>query len=82
MALEAVQASLETAHKEVVEKMAQEHERQLNTVKNIVDSVHGDQVRELQQVLDEQHQQVGSTTHELTSLPLISACRHFCETHI
>ena len=58
LALEAVQASLEVTHKEIVEKMKEEHEKEMNTVKNIVDAVHGDQVRELQDLLEQNHRQV------------------------
>lgn len=58
LSLEAVQASLQTAHREIMEKSKDESDRQIEQLQTLMDAAHGDQVKELQDAVADQHKQV------------------------
>lgn len=58
LALEAVQGSLQTAHKEIMEKAKDESDRQVENLQALMDAAHGNQVKELQDLIENQHKEV------------------------
>ena len=59
LALEAVQVSMQTAHRDIVSRMQENFDQEMEGVRNKVDSAHGEQVQELQSLLEERHKMVG-----------------------
>lgn len=59
LALEAVQVSMQTAHRDIVSRMQENFDQEIEGVRNKVDSAHGEQVQELQGLLEERHKMVG-----------------------
>lgn len=59
LALEAVQASMQTAHRDIVQRMQENFDKEMESVQKNVDSAHGEQVQELQSLLEERHKRVG-----------------------
>ena len=58
LALEAVQASMQTAHRDIVSRMQENFEQEMEGLRNNVDSAHGEQVQELQSLLEDRHKMV------------------------
>ena len=58
IALEAVQASMQTAHRDIVQRMQENFDKEMESVQSNVDSAHGEQVQELQSLLEERHTRV------------------------
>ena len=58
VALEAVQTSMRTAHRDMVSRMQDNFEQEMAGLRNNVDSAHGQQVQELQSLLEERHKRV------------------------
>lgn len=59
VALEAVQASMQTAHRDIVSRMQREFDQEIEGLRNKVDSAHGEQVMKLQDLLEDRHKKVG-----------------------
>lgn len=60
VALEAVQASMQTAHRDIVSRMQRDFDQEIEGLRNKVDAAHGDQVMELQDLLEDRHKKVRS----------------------
>ena len=58
LALEAVQASMQTAHLDIVSRMQENFQQEVEGLRNNVDSAHGEQVQELQSLLEDRHKMV------------------------
>ena len=58
LAVEAVNSSLEGAHMEEVERLNRDFKEEVEALRNIMDSSHGDQVKELRDLLEERHRKV------------------------
>ena len=58
LALEAVQASMQTAHRDIVSRMQENFGQEMEGLRNNVDSAHGEQVQELQSLLEDRHKMV------------------------
>lgn len=58
LALEAVQASIQAAHHDIVQRMQENFDKEMGNVRSNVDSAHGEQVQELQSLLEERHKMV------------------------
>lgn len=62
LALEAVQTSMQTAHRDIVSRLQDTFDQEMEALKNNVDSAHGEQVQELQSLLEERHKRVSRDT--------------------
>ena len=60
VALEAVQASMQTAHRDIMSRMQRDFDQEIEGLRNKVDAAHGDQVMELQDLLEDRHKKVRS----------------------
>ena len=58
VALEAVQASMQTAHRDIVSHMQDNFDQEMEGLRNKVDAAHGEQVQQLRDILEDRHKQV------------------------
>lgn len=58
LALEAVQSSMQTTHHDIVSRMQDKYDQEMEVLRSNVDSAHGKQVLELQSLLEERHKKV------------------------
>lgn len=67
LALEAVQASLQTTHKEIMDKAKEESDLKIESLQALMDAAHGNQVQQLQDLIEEQHKEV-RICHDIITL--------------
>ena len=49
---------MQTAHRDIVSRMQENFDQEMEGLRNNVDSAHGEQVQELQSLLEERHKRV------------------------
>ena len=49
---------MQTAHRDIVSRMQEKFEQEMEGLRNNVDSAHGEQVQELQSLLEDRHKMV------------------------
>ena len=49
---------MQTAHRDIVSRMQENFEQEMKGLRNNVDSAHGEQVQELQSLLEDRHKMV------------------------